>query len=288
MHTEMRNRLRPFRDEALAQGIPAEDVERWLTLARPCVNLTPAKEGPEPVVGRFGGPLLLPVGVPTPKYPFVASIDLAALPADATDLPLPPDGHLLFFSWPEPDHRHSAGQVVYVPAGATVDERDKQESWNSGDVDDHRRMFASYPQGPLRASFHPSLPYHTHVTLPGGQDIAHVPGHSRAEELVEVWDKTWNDIVPEGTLQIGGYSNEEVVHLNPVEDAVWAAVRAVESGGWDGPASADPADWVLLADWFAGEDVVGWEGSTVHWVIQREDLTARRLDRAFANVSWNP
>ncbi|MEU3555817.1 hypothetical protein [Streptomyces fragilis] len=145
-------------------------------------------------------------------------------------------------------------------------------------------MFASYPQGPLRASFDPSLPYHARVTLPGARDIVCIPGHPRAEELVEIW----NDIVLEGTLQIGGYSNEEVVYLDPVEDAVSAAVQAVKLGSWDGPASADPADWVLLADWFAGEDVVGWEGSTVHWVIQREDLAARRLDRAFANVFWNP
>lgn len=28
-------------------------------------------------------------------------------------------------------------------------------------------------------------------------------------------------------------------------------------------------------------------GATVHWAIQREDLTARRFDRAFTSVFWN-
>ncbi|MFJ8142514.1 DUF1963 domain-containing protein [Streptomyces sp. NPDC096013] len=288
MNTEMRTRLRPFCVEALAQGIPAGEVERWLSLARPCVNLAPVKEGPGPVVGQLGGPLLLPVGVPTPAYPFVASVDLAALPAGATDLPLPSEGHLLFFSWPESRYPHSAGRVVYVPAGVAVTERDKQESWNPGDVEEYRAMFAGYPRGPLRASFGVSLPYHACVTLPGAQDAVCIPGHPRAEELVRVWEKTQDDIAPAGTLQIGGYPDEEAVYLDPVEDAVSAAVQAVQAGMWGGPVSADPADWVLLADWFAGADVAGWEGSTVHWVIQREDLAARRLDRAFAGVYWNP
>ncbi|MER7930021.1 DUF1963 domain-containing protein [Streptomyces sp. NPDC096057] len=226
--------------------------------------------------------------MPTPAYPFVASVDLAALPAGGTDLLLPSEGHLLFFSWPGSVSPSSAGQVVYVPAGVAVTERDRQESWNAGGVEEYRVMFAGYPRGPLRASFGVSLPYHACVTLPGGQDTVCIPGHPRAEELVGVWEKTQGDIAPAGALQIGGYSDEEAVYLDPVEDAVSAAVQAVQAGRWGGPVSADPADWVLLADWFAGADVAGWEGSTVHWVIQREDLAARRLERAFASVYWNP
>ncbi|MEW1682540.1 DUF1963 domain-containing protein [Streptomyces sp. NPDC093594] len=287
MNTELRDRLRPFRDEAPAHGIPADDVERWLSTARPCVTLTP-EDGPEPVVGRFGGPLELPADMPTPGYPFVASIDLAALPADGTDLPLPPDGHLLFFAWPEGDFPDSAGQVVYVPEGATVTERDKHESWNPGDVDEYRAMFDSYPQGPLRARIDVSLPYHAHCTPPGERRSVLLPGHPRAEELVRVWEKTRDDIAPAGPMQLGGYADEEAVYADPVEAAVSAVKHAAQSGSWQAAASADPADWVLLADWFAGEDVAGHEGSTVHWVIQREDLTARRFDRAFVDVHWNP
>jgi hypothetical protein len=71
----LQDRLSPFRDEALSGGIPAGDVERWSTLARPCATLTRSGDGP--VVGRFGGPLLLPADAPDPAHPFVASIDLA-------------------------------------------------------------------------------------------------------------------------------------------------------------------------------------------------------------------
>ncbi|MFI8207365.1 DUF1963 domain-containing protein [Streptomyces sp. NPDC085937] len=287
MNTELRDRLRPFSDKALAQGIPADDVERWLATARPCVTLT-REDGPEPVVGRFGGPLELPADMPTPGAPFVASIDLAALPADGTDLPLPRDGRLLFFAWPESEYPESAGQVVYVPEGAPVTERDKHESWNPGDVDEYRAMFDSYPQGPLRARVDVSLPYHTHLTPPGQRRSVLVPGHPRAEELVSVWEDTQDDIATDGPMQLGGYADEEAVYVDPVEVAVSTVTQAVESGSWEGPVSADPADWVLLADWFAGEDVARYEGSTVHWVIQREDLAARRFDRAFVTVYWNP
>jgi hypothetical protein len=46
------------------------------------------------------------------------------------------------------------------------------------------------------------------------------------------------------------------------------------------------ADWVLLADWYTG--IERWEGATVHWSIQRDDLAARRFDRAVTTVFWNP
>ncbi len=73
-----------------------------------------------------------------------------------------------------------------------------------------------------------------------------------------------------------------------IPDAVFHAVKAAELDRWDGPVSADVSDWVLLADWQAGMDIQGWESATVHWVIQREDLAARRFDRAYTGVFWNP
>jgi hypothetical protein len=78
------------------------------------------------------------------------------------------------------------------------------------------------------------------------------------------------------------------MYTDPVADAVSDAVRSVAAGRWAGPVSDDPTDWVLLADWDAGMDVDGWEGATVHWVVQREDLVARRFDRVFTTFSWNP
>ncbi|WP_143086664.1 DUF1963 domain-containing protein [Lentzea flaviverrucosa] len=91
--------LDDFRGKALARNIPAPDVERWMELVRPSALLTPDGDGP--VVGRFGGPVPLPADVETQQYPLVATIDCAALPREATDLPLPSDGRLLFFGCPE-------------------------------------------------------------------------------------------------------------------------------------------------------------------------------------------
>ncbi|MEV2191072.1 DUF1963 domain-containing protein [Streptomyces phaeochromogenes] len=286
MTPEMWDRLSPFRDEAIAQGIPTDDVERWLATARPCATLT--RDGDGPVVGRFGGPLLLPADTPVPATPFVASIDLAALPSDTTDLPLPSDGHLQLFAYPETDDDPEAmGSVVYVPAGTAVTERDRH-AWNPFEFDDDEAMFEAFPQGPLRATTNVSLPYHKAVDLPAKPWSGPLPGHPRAEELVAVWERARRDIAPDGPLQIGGYADEEAIYTDPVADAVSTALRVAEAGRWDGPVSGDVSDWVLLADWQAGMDVQGWESATVHWVIQREDLAARRFDRAFASVFYNP
>ncbi|MEV2217050.1 DUF1963 domain-containing protein [Streptomyces sp. NPDC050997] len=286
MTPEMWDQLRPFRDEAVSRGIPVDDVERWLGTCRPCATLT--RDGDGAVVGRFGGPLLLPADVPDPAHPFVASIDLAALPADATDLPLPPDGHLLLFAFPETaEDYETAGSVVYVPVDADVAERDKN-AWNSFDFDDEQAMFEEFPQGPLRATAGVSLPYHHAVEFLGEPGSGPLPGHPRSEELVKVWKSTQDAIAPEGPLQIGGYAWEEAIYTDPIARAASRAVKAAEAGRWDGPVSSDVSDWVLLADWYAGMDVQGWESASVHWVIQREDLAARRFDRAFTDVFWNP
>jgi hypothetical protein len=284
----MWDRLSAFRGKAIARGIPAEDLERWLATARPCATLARDEDGDGPVVGRFGGPLLLPDEVPDPAHPFVASVDLAALPAGATDLALPRDGHLLLFAFPESaDDAETMGSVVYVPVGSAVVERDRH-AWNAYDFEDEEAMFEAFPEGPLRATVNVSLPHHQAVEVLGEARSVPLPGHPRSEELVAVWESVRDDIAPEGPLQIGGYADEEAVYTDPVAVAVSRAVRAAEAGRWEGPVSGDVSDWVLLADWQAGMDVQGWESATVHWVIQREDLAARRFDRAFTSVFWNP
>ncbi|MDX3663545.1 DUF1963 domain-containing protein [Streptomyces sp. ID05-26A] len=281
------DRMTPFRDKAIERGIPTEDVDNWLTLTRPCATLSPNGEGP--VVGRFGGPLLLPADVPVPPHPFVASLDLAALPAGFTDLDLPADGHLLLFAFPEDEGDPvSMGSVVYVPAGADVTEQDLN-AWNEWDIDDYDTMFKEFPQGPVRATADVSLPNHHAFEVRGERRAGPIPGHPRAEALVDAWQDTREGIInADATLQIGGYADEEAVYTDPLGAVVSRARWAVEKGKWDGPVSDDVSDWVLLADWYAGADVSGWESATVHWGIQREDLAARRFDRAFAQVFYNP
>ncbi|MFK4797350.1 hypothetical protein ACI3K5_01515 [Streptomyces sp. MPA0124] len=95
---KLRERLARFRDEAVQLDIPADEVDRWMDMVRPCAVLSTRDDGP--VAARFGGPVLLPVGTPHPPFPYVASIDLAALPQASADLPLPDDGRLLLFACP--------------------------------------------------------------------------------------------------------------------------------------------------------------------------------------------
>ncbi|MGW5088144.1 hypothetical protein [Streptomyces coelicoflavus] len=107
-------------------------------------------------------------------------------------------------------------------------------------------------------------------------------------DLVGVWEATRGSIVPAGPMQIGGYADEEVVEFDPVDVAASTAAEAVKADCWDEPVSVDAADWVLLADWYAGRDVWRREGATLHWAIQREDLAAQRFERVFTTVFWNP
>jgi hypothetical protein len=274
--------LLPFRTRAVDEGypwedidpLPAEEVDRWIRHARPCAVLTSGADGP--VAGAFGGPLLLPAEVPDPEYPYVASVDFAALPKDATDLPLPPDGRLLLFaSLDEPDGEGNYGQAIYVPAGTPVEERDKN-TWKgydySGD-DYYQQIVDSYPQGELRARTEPDLPYYE------------LPGFPNADELVTVWRDTADR---SGQLQVGGYADQEDSDPDPLERLAIRAAREAKLGRWgDGePVSGAVEDWVLLAHW--NPDISGREGADVQWGIQRADLEARRFDRTFSTVYWNP
>ncbi|MEV8230856.1 DUF1963 domain-containing protein [Streptomyces sp. NPDC079167] len=282
MSDELRRMLIPFRTKAVEEGypwedippLPAEEVDRWIGHVRPCAVLTQGGDGP--VAGRFGGPLLLPAEAPDPEHPYLASVDFAALPKDATDLPLPPDGRLLLFtSLLETDGDGNCGQAIYVPAGTPVEERDRI-SWSGHAVDEDeedQRIVDSYPQGELGVRTEPDLPYHP------------LPEFAHAHELVDVWCDASDR---RGHLQIGGYADQEDSDPNPLEFVAQCAVRQAKRGRWGGgePVSGAVEDWVLLAHW--NPDIAGREGADVQWGIQRADLAARRFDRTFSTVYWNP
>ncbi|KIF69081.1 hypothetical protein HY68_11555 [Streptomyces sp. AcH 505] len=272
MKPEMLDKLGPFREEALARGIPSDDVERWIGIARPCATLSEARNGP--VVAQFGGPLMLPVDTPDPRFPFVASIDCAALPEGVTDLPLPPDGQLLLFAFPDNEEIASMGEVVYIPAGAAVEERAKDAHFFA-EIPDYREVCQAFPQGPLTiAAANVSLPYHCWIELPDEPWSAPLPGHPHSEQLLAVWLDKEEDITTPGALQIGGYAWDEYTEIDPVAKA--ASLAAEQPG----------EDWVLLAQWDPG--ISGREGTSVHWVIRRNDLAARRFDQVQVGVFWNP
>ncbi|MFB8028671.1 hypothetical protein ACFQ6U_05865 [Streptomyces sp. NPDC056465] len=94
-----------------------------------------------------------------------------------------------------------------------------------------------------------SLAQHSAIELPAEPWTAALPG-PRSRELVEVRRQTPDDIAPAEAFQIGGAADEEVVHLDPV--AVATVVDALKTGSWDGPVSADSADWVSRTGMPAG------------------------------------
>lgn len=117
------SRLQAYRDAAARQAVPQHVIDWSLELARPRIELRPAGGDGGPVVGQYGGRPSLPAHIEWSGFPeFIASVDLAALPAGVLDIPLPEDGHLLFFAnrrdptlIVEEDNR-----VVYVPAGTAT------------------------------------------------------------------------------------------------------------------------------------------------------------------------
>jgi hypothetical protein len=274
MTPEMLERLNPFRDEARKQGIPAADAERWISAAaRPCATLSPDGDGP--VVGRFGGPLLLPPEMPDPYYPFLASVDCAALPREATDLPLPPDGHLLLFAFAADEYGlGGGGQAAYVPSGTRAAgraEKHKATEFNDQETQEQvRDILDQYPRGDLRLTINVSLPSYGDSDVPDYFCGSLLREHPRAGELARVWHDVRGRVADRGPLQLGGYPTDEYGGDGFVR----------ESSG------ENKDEWVLLADWHTA--IEGVEGLTIHWPVRWPDLAARRFDQVDATVFWNP
>jgi hypothetical protein len=97
---------------------------------------------------------LLPPDVPAPYYPFLASIDCASLPAEATDLSLPRDGRLLLFAFAQDEYSmDGGGSALYVPSGADVEERKEKHGSidfvNPEAQEQMRGIIDQYPLGEL-------------------------------------------------------------------------------------------------------------------------------------------
>lgn len=264
-----------FREQALDRGVPAEDVDRWLGLARP--KLRTARDGSGTVVGRLGTPLMLPPDAPTPgtvwdeddpdnrnDHQLIATLDLAAIPPEATDIPLPPDGHVLLFANVELDEFVIPGGAVYVPAGTPVEERASSPSYEPYEYDSPEALDEELRRtGDLRLIPGVGLP-----SCPVEEETLAL--HPHAETLQEVWSEQSDE---GGEWQIGGYAADFDGYGDPAR-----ASADPEEGG---PGS-DPGDWVLLAQW------VGVPMGILYWTITREDLRARRFDRVVVQMYSNP
>ncbi|MFE1470391.1 DUF1963 domain-containing protein [Nocardiopsis dassonvillei] len=263
-----------FREQALDKGVPADDVDRWLGLARP--KLRTARDGGGTVVGRLGSPLMLPPDAPTPgtvwdddpgnrdDHQLIATLDLAAIPPEATDIPLPPDGHLLLFANVELDEFVIPGGAAYVPAGTPVEERESSPSYEPYEYDSPEALDEELRRtGDLRLVPGVGLPS---CPVEDG-DLAL---HPHAETLQEVWSEQTDG---GGEWQIGGYAAD----FDGYGDPARASAFPEEGEQW-----SSPEDWVLLAQW------VGVPMGILYWTITREDLKARRFDRVVVQMYSNP
>ncbi|MER6715341.1 DUF1963 domain-containing protein [Streptomyces sp. NPDC000877] len=264
------DRLNRFRAEAASRGLPSEEVEEWIRVALPAVYM--AEGGDGPLVARVGGDPLLPHGVPKPSVPFVASVDLAALPPGATNLPLPTDGHLLFFSGS--DVHGVEGQVpdavLYVAPGTPTVPSPLE----------HSRREAYRPRE-LRTVWHqPSAQMPESFALDRWGDFPEDEQFELADELSDAWADV-GGYRPAWTLQLGGHP------VSPQNDPVHYA-RGPEEGGpseQGGTAHGEGArDWALLGTWRCGDDVTELDSGVAHWVIRHRDLAARRFDRVHRYV----
>ncbi|MEV4342478.1 DUF1963 domain-containing protein [Streptomyces sp. NPDC049590] len=260
------DRVNRFRAEAASRGLPSGEVEEWIRVALPAVYL--AEGGDGPLVARTGGDPVLPPGVPVPSDPFVASVDLAALPPGATGLPLPSDGHLLFFSGTD---AHGVGErvpdaVLYVPAGTPV---------SPVPLGHGRRT--PYKARDLRTVWHQSsaqmpesFALDTWGAFPDEEQF------DLADELGDAWAQV-GGYRPPWVLQLGGHP------VSPQNDPVHYARDPGEAGP-AGHGTEDADDWALLATWWCGDDVPELDSGVAHWVIRRRDVAALRFDRALRYV----
>ncbi|WP_047870389.1 DUF1963 domain-containing protein [Nocardiopsis sp. RV163] len=263
-----------FREQALDRGVPADDVDRWLGLARP--KLRTARDGGGTVVGRLGSPLMLPPDAPTPgtlwgddpdnrdDHQLIATLDLAAIPPEATDIPLPPDGRLLLFANVELDEFVIPGGAVYVPAGTPVEERESSPGYEPYEYDSPEDLDEELRRtGDLRLVPGVGLP-----SCPVEEEALAL--HPRAETLRKIWSEQSDG---GGEWQIGGYAAD----FDGYGDPARASAFPEEGEQW-----SSPEDWVLLAQW------VGVPMGILYWTITRQDLKERRFDRVVVQMYSNP
>lgn len=233
---------------AAARDLPPHEVEAFIRRVRPVVHV--AVEDGSPRVGRIGGAPMLPHDAPDPSLPFIFSIDCASLPAGATDLPLPPDGHLLFFAEVGVGGESGDASTCYVPAGTPTGPRSSPEPTT---------MNTPYPERSLRM-VGPGFSTSDGFDGTGEYDNDRLGIDSMLEDI---WGRATE---PESgvysPIQLGGWNSSELPLLLENEDG---------------------DDWVDLASWVVEEEHAeeAVESATFIWAIRRQDLAARRFDRVY-------
>ncbi|MES0834632.1 DUF1963 domain-containing protein [Nocardiopsis tropica] len=236
-----------YRDAAREKGVPEHVIDHALRLTLPQTELTTSGADGGVPAGRYGGLPSLPAGVEWDGgLDLVATVDCAALPPDGFDLPLPRDGHLLFFAdRTDPDGAvliEDSRSVIHVPAGTPTTERALPGGGGA--------LPAPGP-GPLYARTVRSFPT-------GADDAVHSdPETSRLYQEYRLGDYDRRRPVRGDSLILGGYA------YSPQDPPIMGSSPEDEKGGW-----------VLLAQ--TQLDMPGVSGTTAcpFWIIQRDELGA--------------
>lgn len=270
---------------AAREHLPADIADTWLSLLRPGIRLTNMEDSDGPPVGYLGGEPELPDEMAWPVWEghgplsFIASVDCTALPRVATEMGLPAGGRLLFFYFDgqyddgeamvfasDPDSQGGA-RVVYVPSGQPGANRATPEG-----IEPYKRVWLTSRVVSTAPSYdHPVL----HEAFGAGFSHATQPEHPlRHREFCSAIS------CGEGPLhQLGGYAW-------PVQGDVEDEVAQAALGGsvdWPDPGlAAEARRWLLLAQFDSDDDAnMMWgDAGMLYWLIQPEDLAARRFDRA--------
>jgi uncharacterized protein YwqG len=240
-------------------------------LLRPSIALTHADGAP---AARLGGDPALPTDASWPVWQghgpltFVGSVDLAALPQDVLDIPLPAAGTLLLFYFDGqldggealvlgPENQAGA-RVIYVPQGAAVAERQAPEG------------VKAYPVVPLTARLEATFPAYGQpeletAFLAPGQEPGALLDHPICSEVFTDALDAFSERVGGCGHRIGGYADFQ---QGPVELEI-----ASES---------ETHEWVLLAQIDSDHEAgMMWgDVGTLYWLIRRDDLATAQLDAA--------
>ncbi|WP_369217163.1 YwqG family protein [Streptomyces flavofungini] len=268
------------------EHLPSDVAERWLGLLRPGIRLA-AAGGDDAVVGQLGGEPRLPESVEWPVWEgqgalsFIASVDCAALPSGALDIPFPDSGTLAFFYYDgqlddeeeafvevDAPETWAGARVVFIPAGAKASRRDTPHE------------LEAYPHVPLAARVELTVAEPTHPQI----QEALAP-HATAFQEYEhpVCDEKFTDALwrydEEAGHQLGGTPQSV---QDPVELEV---ARAALGPGtdWHDPRLVDEMrEWVLLAQFDTDDaaDMMWGDGGCLYWLIRRDDLAERRFEKA--------
>ncbi|MGW2145454.1 DUF1963 domain-containing protein [Nonomuraea bangladeshensis] len=294
------DRYEQFRQAAIGQGIPNDEIDKFAGQLRFAVWLSGTAPG-EKVVGRKGGLPRLPVGTEWPTdrdgfaLPFIASVDCAALPR-AEGLPLPADGSLLLFLRYEedllapfsPDEQPEYARVLYVPAGTETAVPPLPPELDG--IDDYG-MPLLIPERTLSAWVEADLPAWMdetdELTMEGQSDDVNELFNDlqHFDQLCEIVDSLWpgpgNRL---STLRIGGHCREIGGSDGPWHEMATANLKNRPEAGLDGPGTEHRLvqDWVPLAQFYTPSDF--------HYgcfLISFEDLAAKRFDgmRSFTMFS---